>query len=272
MTRVVGLATVQPNQEPSPPEHDPAPGVAAARPGTGFTPDGRRIRQVVSYTRRGVRLSAEQQEWWDAYRDAWWISDDLVDEPGFTVTDRFEHPDRPLLVEVGSGVGEATVAWAGARPDANVLALEVWRPGVAETLGRIARAGVPNVRVLSVDAVWSAAHLLSVGQVEELWTFFPDPWPKTRHLRRRLVNPPFVGVAASRLRAGGLWRLATDWPHYAAHIRDVMDAQPRLERAYEGSSAERFPGRPMTRFERRAVREGRSVQDFTYRRRPSVGR
>jgi tRNA (guanine-N7-)-methyltransferase len=168
----------------------------------------------------------------------------------------------PLVVEVGSGVGETATAVAAERPEVNVLAFEVWRPGVAETLRRIERAGVTNVRTCSVDAVWSMRHLLGPGSVSELWTFFPDPWPKKRHHKRRLITPPFAALAASRLAEGGVWRLATDWSDYAEQMRDVLDAEPALE----GGQVPRWPHRPMTRFERRAAREGRSVADLAYRR------
>lgn len=241
--------------------------VRPARPHTGLTEDGRRLAQVLTYTRRGSRLTDRQAAAWERHRGRWWIPDEAVDVPGFDVRSSFEDPSAPLVVEIGSGIGEATAALAAARPSYNVLAFEVWHPGVAETFIRLEDAGVDNVRMISVDAVWSMEHLLGEEQVSELWTFFPDPWPKKRHHRRRLVNPGFVRLAASRLVAGGVWRLATDWPEYAEQMAAVLDAEPLLRCVYDGP-APRWDDRPLTRFERRGLRAGRPVTDLAYRRTP----
>ena len=219
------------------------------------------MREVLTYSRRGSRFTLRQQAAWDAHAGDWWIPDERVDAPGFSVRDCFDGPG-PLVVEIGSGVGEATAALAARRPDHNVLAFEVWRPGVAETLGRLADAGLGNVRLLGVDAVWSMEHLLAPGAVHELWTFFPDPWPKKRHHKRRLVTPAFATLVASRLEVGGVWRLATDWPDYAAQMRQVLDAEPGLV----GGVVPRWCERPLTRFERRGLADGRPVTDLCYRR------
>ena len=235
-----------------------------ARPHTGFTDDGRRIAQVLTYARRGSRLSARQAEDWERHHEAWWVPEERVDDPAFDVAACFDR-DAPLIVEIGSGIGEATAALAAARPEANVLAFEVWRPGVAQTLGRLADLGAGNVRLIGVDAVWSMENLLGPGSVTELWTFFPDPWPKQRHHRRRLVGPRFASVAASRLVSGGLWRLATDWPEYADQMLTALGEEPLLENVYDGP-APRWEDRPVTRFERRGVRAGRPITDLTFRR------
>jgi tRNA (guanine-N7-)-methyltransferase len=116
--------------------------------------------------------------------------------------------------------------------------------------------------MLSVDAVWCLEHLFGPGQVEELWTFFPDPWPKKRHHKRRLVTPEFATLAASRLRLGGLWRLATDWADYAEQMRSVLDAEPSLE----GGVVDRWADRPVTKFERKGIAAQRGITDLAYRR------
>jgi tRNA (guanine-N7-)-methyltransferase len=237
------------------------PGVRPARPHTGLTPDGRRIREVLTYSRRGSRLSEAQAAVWERRAGEWWVPDEAVDAPGFSWAERFGR-DAPLVVEIGSGIGEATAALAAGRPDHNVLAFEVWRPGVAESFHALEKAGVDNVRLVSVDAVWSLEHLFAPESVAELWTFFPDPWPKHRHRGRRLVSPGFARVAASRLRAGALWRLATDWADYADQMVEVLGAEPMLT----GGRAARWPDRPATRFERRGVRSGRPPVDLCYRR------
>ena len=120
-----------------------------ARPHLKFTADGRRVREVLSYARRGSRFTPTQQESWDAHHRSWVIPDEAVDEPGFDLTSWFGR-SAPVVVEVGSGIGEATAALAASRPDVDILAFEVWRPGVAHTLGLLADAGATNVRLISV--------------------------------------------------------------------------------------------------------------------------
>jgi tRNA (guanine-N7-)-methyltransferase len=231
-----------------------------ARPRQKFTEDGLRMREVLSYSRRGGRFTPSQQESWDAHHRDWVIPDEAVDDPSFSWTEQFGR-EAPIVVEIGSGVGEATAALAASRPSYDIVALEVWRPGVAHTLGLLADEGAGNVRLVSVDAVWCLEHLFGPGEVAELWTFFPDPWPKTRHHKRRLVNSDFARLAASRLRPDGLWRLATD---YAEQIRAVLDAEPTLE----GGVVPRWTDRPVTKFERKGRTADRMIVDLAYRRLP----
>lgn len=237
-----------------------------ARPHLKFTEDGRRVREVLSYARRGSRFGPRQQEAWDAHHDAWVIPDEAVDDPGFRWSSWFGR-EAPRVVEIGSGIGEATAALAARRPELDVVAFEVWRPGVATALGLLAEAGATNVRLVSVDAVWALEHLFAPGSVEEVWTFFPDPWPKKRHHKRRLVTPRFAALAASRLRPGGVWRLATDWAEYAEQMRAVLDAEPLLT----GGPTQRWADRPLTKFERKGIAAGRSITDLAYRRTGQAG-
>lgn len=236
-------------------------GVRPARPHHKETDDGRRMREVLTYTRRGSRLSPKQQAAWDTYAERWVIPDEAVDAPGFSFAEWFGR-EAPLVVEIGGGVGEATAALAATRPEVNILALEVWGPGVAEGLGRVGEVGATNVRFSSVDAVWTLEHLVAPGSISELWTFFPDPWHKKRHHKRRLVNPEYAAMIASRLAPGGLWRLATDWADYAEQMVEVLDAEPMLE----GGVVERWAERPVTKFERKGIAKDRVITDLTYRR------
>jgi tRNA (guanine-N7-)-methyltransferase len=238
------------------PDHAPT-----ARPHHRLTEDGRRMREVLSYSRRGGRFTPSQQEAWDAHHSSWVIPEDAVDRPGFALADWFGR-EAPLIVEIGSGVGEATGVLAAARPSYDVLALEVWRPGVAASLAEVAAAGATQVRFCSVDAVWALEHLVAPGALAGLWTFFPDPWPKTRHHKRRLVDARFAALAASRLAAGAEWRLATDWADYADQMTAVLGAQPALT----GGVVERWSERPVTKFERKGVEAGRAIVDLRYLR------
>jgi tRNA (guanine-N7-)-methyltransferase len=237
-------------------------GVRPARPHQRLTEDGRRMREVLTYARRGSRFTPRQRDAWEAHHERWVIPDEAVDEPGFSLATWFGR-EAPLIVEIGSGIGEATAALAPARAAYDVLALEVWRPGVADGLARVAETGTTNVRFCSVDAVWSMEHLLGPGQVAELWTFFPDPWHKKKHHKRRLVTPEFAALAASRLAPGGLWRLATDWADYAEQMVEVLDDEP----GFEGGVVERWADRPVTKFERKGLAAGRTITDLTYERR-----
>jgi tRNA (guanine-N7-)-methyltransferase len=232
-----------------------------ARPHHRLTEEGHRVREVLTYARRGSRFSASQASAWEEYAERWVVPDELVDDPGFTWADVFGR-EAPMVVEIGSGVGEATAALAATRPEVDVLAFEVWRPGVAETLGRLGAAGVDNVRLCGVDAVWSMRHLIGPDSLGELWTFFPDPWHKKKHHKRRLVTPEFAALAASRLQPGGVWRLATDWADYAEQMLAVLDAEPALA----GGVVERWDERPVTKFERKGRNAGRSITDLAYTR------
>jgi tRNA (guanine-N7-)-methyltransferase len=214
---------------------------------------------IRSYTRRGTRLNAGQQAAWDACADRWVISSDDQTNGGFRLTAAFDRA-APLAVEIGFGVGEAVVPLAVARPDWNILGFEVWQPGVADCLAGLAAAGAANARLSTLDAVWSFEHVLKPDSVTELWTFFPDPWPKARHHKRRLVSRDFAELAASRLVPGGIWRLATDWSHYAEQMCEVLSGVPGLS----GGVTERYADRPLTRFERRGLAAGRRITDLTY--------
>lgn len=219
------------------------------------------MREVLSYSRRGSRFTPRQAAAWEAHHEEWVVPDEAVDDPGFSWA-RWFGREAPLAIEIGSGIGESTAALAATRPDTNVLALEVWLPGAAETLGRVAEAGLTNVRVCGVDAVWLIEHLVEPGSLDELWTFFPDPWHKAKHHKRRLVAPGFAATAAARLRPGARWRLATDWAEYAEQMQQVLEAEPLLE----GGVVGRWDERPVTRFERKGLAVGRAITDLAYRR------
>jgi tRNA (guanine-N7-)-methyltransferase len=229
-------------------------------------------RDVVSFVRRGDRMNPSQQRAWDTYRD--WIVTVPRGErstsiaPGAEVDwDALFGRSAPLAVEIGSGTGDAVTAAGLAQPEVNHVAIEVFLPAIASTLGKAGRAGVDNVRVLLADGVQALETLFAPGSISELTTWFPDPWPKARHQKRRLVNAEFAALAASRLTPDGRWRLATDWEDYAEQMRAVLDAEPALANAYDGWAPR--PGlRPVTRFEERAHAAGRTVRDLEYHRRP----
>jgi tRNA (guanine-N7-)-methyltransferase len=237
------------------------------------TDTARAPREVVSFVRRSARLSPGQRRAWEDHADRW-----LLDVPrGETETSI--RPDfcvdlaalfgrqAPLVVEIGSGMGSSLVPMARARPDCNVLAFEVYEPAVARTLALLARERVDNVRLVQANAVEGLATVLGEGTIDALWIFFPDPWHKSRHHKRRLLTPEFVELATSRLRPGAELRLATDWQHYAEQMRRVLDDHPALVNEHPGGWAPRWAARPVTRFEERGLQAGRTVYDLAYRRR-----
>lgn len=162
---------------------------------------------------------------------------------------------RPLVLEIGSGMGEVAALMAAAEPDVDLLAVEVHPPGIAALLRRLDEAALTNVRVADDDAL-DVLRGLPAGCLREVRLFFPDPWPKARHAKRRLVRPVFAELVASRLAPGGRLHLATDVPAYVEHARSV------LEPAFAVEAVERPAYRPMTGFERRGLAAGRSVTDL----------
>ena len=168
---------------------------------------------------------------------------------------------KPLVLEIGSGMGETTAEIAAAQPETDFIAVEVHGPGVGSLLKRIDEQGLGNLRVIRHDAVEVLEHMIADASLAGIHLFFPDPWPKKRHHKRRLVRPAFAALAARKLAPGGYLHAATDWPEYAAQMQEVLGAEPMLERAVEARA------RPLTKFEQRGVKLGHEVRDLVYRRR-----
>ncbi|WP_089016760.1 tRNA (guanosine(46)-N7)-methyltransferase TrmB [Micromonospora coriariae] len=171
----------------------------------------------------------------------------------------------PVVLEIGSGMGDSTAMMAAADPDRDYLAVEVHTPGIANLLDLVDRAGLGNVRVARGDAL-DLVRGLPEGALDAVHVFFPDPWPKARHHKRRIIQPAHVALLRSRLNPGGTLHCATDWAEYAEAMRQTLDADPELVDAY-GGFAPRPAHRPVTKFEQRALTAGRPVADLIYRRR-----
>jgi len=238
-------------------------------------PEPRTFRdEPVSFVRRSGRMSEAQERAFDELASVY-----LLDVPR-AVAFTSVHPDARLdvasaygrtarlIVEIGSGQGHAIVSAAATRPEDDFLAVEVFRAGLARTMLDADRAGARNLRLIEANAPEVLATLLPEGAASEVWIFFPDPWHKKRHTKRRLVRPGFPAAAARALADGGMLRLATDWEDYALQMREVLDEAPGFERAFDGEWAERFGGRVMTAFERKGIAKGRDIRDLAYRRVP----
>jgi tRNA (guanine-N7-)-methyltransferase len=189
---------------------------------------------------------------------------------GFTVHDGDRTPldlerlfgrSAPVVLEIGFGMGDTTAAMAAADPTRDYLGVEVHTPGIGNLLAAIQDQELANVRVAHGDAM-ELVHRIAPAALEAIHIFFPDPWPKARHHKRRLIRPGNVALLRDRLRPGGLLHCATDWPHYAAAMAETLDADPALNRL-DGSRA----ARPETKFERRATAAGRPITDVRYTRR-----
>lgn len=172
----------------------------------------------------------------------------------------------PLVLEIGCGMGESTRVQAVRDPGTDVIAVDVHTRGVATLLRGMERDGLTNVRVVLGDAVTFVEQRLPPGSLAGVRIFFPDPWPKARHAKRRLVQGPFVSLLVERLAVGGFLHLATDVPGYGEQMLDVVDAEPGLENPFDGY-ASRMQDRPVTKYERRARRLGHPVHDVWATRR-----
>ncbi len=172
----------------------------------------------------------------------------------------------PLVLEIGFGMGEATAHIAQVRPADNFLCCEVHEPGVGALLKRIGEFDLTNIRILQHDAVEVLEHMLTPQSLDGVHIFFPDPWHKTRHNKRRLIQPPLVAKLASRLKPGGYLHCATDWQPYAEQMLQVLSGEPLLANTAEGY-APKPDYRPLTKFENRGLRLGHGVWDLVFRRR-----
>ncbi len=172
----------------------------------------------------------------------------------------------PRILEIGFGMGETTALIAGTHPENDYLAIEVHTPGVGGLLKLIGENSLRNIRIVQHDATEVLQYMLMPGTLNGVHIFFPDPWPKKRHQKRRLVQPPLIALLASRMASGAYLHLATDWEEYAHQMLQVLGAEPLLANTVEGFAA-RPESRPQTKFETRGLRLGHKVCDLVFRKR-----
>lgn len=217
-------------------------------------------REIKSFVRREGRITSSQQQ----ALDTLWPHYGL-DAPAAGTLDLPALFGRvaPVVFEIGFGAGDALLFRAERAPECDFIGVEVHRPGVGRVLHRAEKLGLTNLRVACHDAVEVLRDWLPPASLDELILEFPDPWHKKRHHKRRIVQPAFAALVASRLAPGGRFRLATDWVPYAEHLREVLDASPD----FTGGEVERPDTRPITRFEARGERLGHAMCDLLYRRR-----
>ncbi len=231
-------------------------------------------------------MTTGQQRAWDQHWAAWGTEVTALPEGPVDFESWFGR-SAPLVLEIGSGMGETTAQLVENRPEVNYVAVEVYKPGLAQLLSRAVNTGLTNLRLLRGDALELLRRHVPEGSLNEVLIYFPDPWPKKRHHKRRLVQGPAMSLIASRVAPGGIVHLATDWEEYAEQMREVCDAEPLLRNRHADGTADATAGgtadddsarepdgwaprpewRPVTKFETRAQEEGRVVYDLIYERR-----
>lgn len=173
--------------------------------------------------------------------------------------------DHPVVLEIGCGMGETTAKIAAQNPHINYIGVEVFTAGVGALLKRVSEYGLTNVRVIQHDAVEIIRDMIALDSLDGVHIYFPDPWHKARHHKRRLIQPPFVGELALRLKPGAYIHCATDWEHYAEQMLAVLSAEPLLKNtSVEGAYIMRPEARPLTKYEQRGHRLGHGVWDLMF--------
>jgi tRNA (guanine-N7-)-methyltransferase len=225
-------------------------------------------RPVRSFVRRAGRLTDGQKR----ALDELWPRYGIEEGVGKLNFAGLFGNDRPVILEIGFGNGDATWRMAQSHPEQNFVGVEVHQPGIGRLLLALEREAIDNVRVACADAVEWLRERVEPASLAGVRVFFPDPWPKKRHHKRRMIQPDFVALLASRMRDGAVLHLATDWEPYAFHMLEVMDGSAHFENlSRSGGGCPRPEWRPRTKYERRGERLGHPVIDLLFRRSPGAG-
>ena len=228
----------------------------------------RPLRKIRSFVRRPGRMTAAQRRALDTLMPRWGIP---FAERRLDLAEVFGR-EAPRVLDIGFGDGEALLTQAANHADIDYLGVEVHEPGIGHLLMLLERAKLDNVRIIARDAVDVVEHMLADECVDAVNVFFPDPWPKKRHHKRRLLQAPFLAQCGRVLKPGGLIHVATDWADYAEHARSEFAACPGFETlAPENVRGDPLAFRPPTKFERRGQRLGQEAEDLYFRRGPAPG-
>ena len=243
--------------------------VGCPAPGSNTSPTPHWHPRVTSFRTRRSTLSGGQQATWERRWPELGMQARDVDGPAEPLdTDAWFGRSAPVVLEIGSGTGTSTLAMAQAEPHLDVVAVEVYRRGLAQLLSGIDREGVTNIRLVRGDGVDVLEHMFGPDSLDGVRVFFPDPWPKARHHKRRLLQPATVALIADRLRPGGVLHAATDHAGYAEHIAEVGDAEPRLRRVAPNDALPMSVQRPVTKYEGKAQHAGSAVAELLWEKRP----
>lgn len=226
-------------------------------------------RKIRSFVTRAGRMTVAQQRALAELGPRWMLPwDPAIPDLAAWCREHIALDGQPvgkLVLEIGFGMGQATAHIAGLMPDTLFVGCEVHTPGVGALLKLVDDLGLANIRIIQHDATDVVQHMIAPQTLDGVHIFFPDPWPKKRHHKRRLIQPRFVHELATRLKPGGTLHCATDWQPYAEHMLDVLRAEPLLANT-AADYAPRPAHRPMTKFERRGLRLGHGVWDLVFRR------
>lgn len=217
-------------------------------------------RPIRSFVVRSGRLTDSQRKAIDQHWDSYVIE---YQPRIISPAECFDSP-APLTVEIGFGMGDSLLEMATDQPTKNFLGIEVHQPGLGKLLHGINERGLTNLKMVCHDAVEVMQHCFEENSIARMQIFFPDPWHKKRHHKRRLIQPEFTRLLASRLQVNGALHLATDWEHYAEHMVEVLEAEPALRNVNDANQYWLNPERPQTKFERRGERLGHGVWDLLY--------
>lgn len=222
-----------------------------------------RRREIKSYVMRAGRMTDGQQRG----LDQGWPKFGLLLADGMQDFDQVFARQAPRTLEIGFGMGQSLLEMAQAAPEQDFIGIEVHRPGVGSLLNGLLTENVSNVRVYSCDALEVLKNCVADASLDRLMLFFPDPWHKSRHHKRRIVQPEFAQLVRSKLKIGGVFHLATDWEPYAEHMLEVLNVAPGLTNlSVDQTSVPRPEERPVTKFERRGERLGHGVWDLQFKR------
>jgi len=216
------------------------------------------LRRIRSYVIRAARMSDAQKKAYASLAPLWLIP------PGKVVDPEEYFPGKgKIIIEIGFGMGDATRKVAGAHPDWGIIGIEVHRPGIGKLLWWIEEEKLDNLYILEADAVEVFSGMIPDNSIDGIHIWFPDPWPKKKHHKRRLIQPDFIKLLMKTLRKGGYVHAATDWEPYAEHIMEVFTAVPGLKNRY-GYWAEKPDYRPDTKFESRGIAAERPIRDIIF--------
>lgn len=227
----------------------------------------RPLGSVRTFVLRQTRMTKHQRESYERLAPRYCIS---VKDRKIPYRDYFDHPDRPLALEIGFGMGETTANIAEAMPETNFVGVEVHKPGVGKLLGQIEKRGLKNVRIVHGDVIPLLQHNTDNSAFDGVHIFFPDPWPKKRHHKRRLIQPTFVELLSQKIRVGGYLYVVTDWEDYARQILEVLEEVEALSNVYRrderGGFAPPQEWRPQTAFERKGLEKEHAIYELYFER------
>jgi len=239
----------------------PGPDAAAGAGDSHETPDALKGRHIRSFVHRRSHMTPGQKQAVEQHMDKWALpyQDSLLDY------DQAFGRGAPTILEIGFGMGETTQKIAQLRADENFLGVEVFNAGVGALLKRIEESGVSNIRIIQHDAVEVVQNMIAPDSLAGVHIYFPDPWPKKRHHKRRLVRPEFIALLASRIKPGGYIHCATDWEDYAGQMLEVLSGEVLLRNTCT-DYAPKPDYRPQTKFETRGLRLGHGIRDLVFKR------